>query len=140
MQLGTVISQSGAVGYRHTPVWCSRVPSYPSLVQLGTVIPQSGAVGYRDPPVWCSWYRDLKGTDRIVSLGLLTSVPDRLAGRQVFFFFFLCLPSFISGLRHFGVRFYLCDCFKSSFIGSHKPSVFVDGTCWVCFCCWHSLV
>ena len=50
------------------------------------------------------------------------------------FFFFFCVSSYISGVQHLGEIFvYVTVLLIQSLRQSH--SVFMDGACWVCFCC-----
>ena len=65
-------------------------------------------------------------------------------------FFFFYVPVHISGVHHFWWYFCMwpyfcfcccCCCFLSSHRGNHiQGVVFMDGACWVCFCCLHSPV
>ena len=47
---------------------------------------------------------------------------------------------YISGVQHFGWDFCVCDWFGVFLIQPlmKSHSNFVDGACWVCFCCQHS--
>ena len=52
---------------------------------------------------------------------------------------FSCVPSYMSRVHHFWCDFCVCDHFSNPTIEmSHFH--FVDGACWVCFCCRHSPV
>ena len=56
-----------------------------------------------------------------------------------FFFFFVRSPAISLGFTTFGWDFCVCDRFLIQPL-RQSHSVFVDGACWVCFCCWHSPV
>ena len=57
----------------------------------------------------------------------------------VIFFFLFLSPSHISGVYHFGWDFCVYDCFLIQPL-RQSHSIFMDGACWVCFCCQHSSV
>ena len=55
---------------------------------------------------------------------------------SIFLLLLLCSPAVSLGFTILGEIFaYLTVCLIQPLRQSH--SVFVDGACWVCFCCWH---
>ena len=70
-----------------------------------------------------------------------THLSDHSSSSSALFFsFFFCISCYISGVHHFRWDFCLCDRLNLTQPLRYSHFVFMDGACWVCFCCQHSPV